>query len=375
MNGLFKKENIMINVPKIEKIERTTTRVPLPDGPWGDQIHHVEDIEVAVVTVTGSNGFTGVGFTHTSGWGGKTLSAMIDEIIPDVIGLPLSPRALWVRSYKYMHDIGGAGVITHALSAFDIAYWDLLAKTLDVSLYDMLGKVRDRVPLYGSGINLDLSVEEVIEQVKRWKKIGYQAAKVKVGKPDLEEDVERLRKIEEAVPGFPLAVDANQGWDLPHALRAFKRFDSLNLLWIEEPLPADDIKGHLILCERTDTPIAVGENIYTLNQFSEYIEQGMCDYVQADLGRVGGITGYLDIATVARAHNVPVAPHFVFELHAALISTVPNVAYSEVTDGGTWTDLGIVKAAGRQEDGFYVPPSVPGHGIELDWDYIKAHQV
>ncbi|MEN1769772.1 hypothetical protein AAIH55_38175, partial [Pseudomonas aeruginosa] len=92
---------------------------------------------------------------------------------------------LWHRSYKYIHDVGGAGVTTHALAALDIAYWDLLGKTLNAPIVDIIGKVRDRVPLYGSGINLHLSIEEVIDQVKRWKSIGYQAAKVKVGTPTL----------------------------------------------------------------------------------------------------------------------------------------------------------------------------------------------
>lgn len=179
------------------------------------------------------------------------------------------------------------------------------------------------------------------DQVKRWKAKGFIAAKVKVGKPDIEEDVERLKAIQEAVPGFPLAVDANQGWDLPAALRAFKKFDDLDLLWIEEPLPSDDILGHRILRERVNTPLAMGENIYNLNQFNQYFEQGSCDYVQADLGRVGGITGYLDIAAAARAHNLPMTPHFVFELSASLLSTIPNIYASEVTDGGTWTDLRI----------------------------------
>ena len=364
-----------IQIPTIESIDLMTCRVPLPQGPWGDQIHHVTDIEVSVVDVHGSNGLVGTGFSHTSGWCGKTISALISEIIPDVIGLKVSPRGLWQRSYKYVHDVGGAGVTTHALSALDIAYWDLLAKSLNVSLYDMLGKCRDKVPLYGSGINLNLSIEEVIEQVKRWKAQGYACAKVKVGKPDLEEDVMRLRKIQEAVPGFGLAVDANQGWNLPQALRAFKVFDKLNLLWIEEPLPSDDITGHKILRERTNTPIAMGENTYNLNQFAMYIEEGAADYIQADLGRVGGITGYLDIAAVARAHNVPMTPHFVFELSAQLLSTVPNVSYSEMTDGGTWSDLRIVKSAGRIENGFYIPSDKAGHGIELDREYLEAHKI
>ncbi|WP_413727416.1 mandelate racemase/muconate lactonizing enzyme family protein [Sodalis sp. RH19] len=362
-------------MPVIENIELMTARVPLPEGPWGDQIHHVTDIEVAIVDVHGSNGLVGTGFSHTSGWCGATISALIKEIIPDVIGQRLSPRALWDRSYKYIHDVGGAGVTTHALSALDIAYWDLLGKTLNVPLIDLLGRVRDRVPLYGSGINLHMSVEEVIEQVRRWKSKGYLAAKVKVGKPDLEEDVERLIKIQEAVPGFPLAVDANQGWNFPQALRAFKLFEPLNLLWIEEPLPSDNIAGHKQLRERTSTPIALGENVYNLSQFSQYIDNGSVDFVQADLGRVGGITGYLDVATVARAHNLPMTPHFVLELSASLLAAVPNVSYAEVTDGGRWKDLRIVLSAGEEVDGYYVPSERAGHGIILDRDYLHAHKI
>ena len=362
-------------MPVIENIELMTARVPLPEGPWGDQIHHVTDIEVAIVDVYGSNGHVGTGFSHTSGWCGKTISALIAEIIPDVIGQPLSPRGLWHRSYKHVHDVGGAGVTTHALAALDIAYWDLLGKTLNAPFIDILGRVRDRVPLYGSGINLHLSIEEVIDQVKRWKSTGYLAAKVKVGKPTLEEDVERLRKIQEAVPGFPLAVDANQGWNFPQALRAFKLFEPLNLLWIEEPMPSDDIAGHLRLRERSATPIALGENVYNLNQFTQYIESGSADYIQADLGRVGGITGYLDIAAVARAHNLPMTPHFVMELSASLLATVPNISYAEMTDGGRWKDLRIIAEAGEEVDGYYVPSERPGHGIILDRDYLATHKI
>ncbi|MCI1984765.1 MAG: mandelate racemase/muconate lactonizing enzyme family protein [Bifidobacteriaceae bacterium] len=364
----------MTEIPTIESITLTPARVPLPQGPWGDQIHHVEDIEVIVADVKGSNGLVGTGFSHTSGWCGATIKTLVSEIIPDVIGLKVSPQGLWRRSYKYIHDVGGAGVTTHALSALDIAYWDLLAKSLDVSLWDLLGKVRDKAPLYGSGINLDLSIEEVLEQVKRWHDQGYKCAKVKVGKPDIEEDVERLTKIREAFPDFPLAVDANQGWDLPSALRAFKKFEDLDLLWIEEPLPADDIRSHKLLREQVNTPIALGENTYTLNQFNDHFEQGTCNYVQSDLGRVGGITGYLDIAAAARAHNLPMTPHFVMELSASLLTVIPNIYASEMTDGGTWTDLRIVKSSGHIENGFWVPPTAPGHGIVLDREYLEAHR-
>ena len=362
-------------IPCIESIDVEVFRVPLPEGPWGDQIHHVTDIEVTLVTVHGSNGLTGIGASHTSGMGGSTIGALAREIAPVLIGQRLSPRALWGHAYRYVHDIGGAGVTTHAISAFDIAFWDLLGKSYGVPVIDLLGRVHDRVALYGSGINLHLEIDEVIDQVKRWQAKGYAFGKVKVGKPDLEEDVERLAKLRAAIGNYPIAVDANQGWSFPQAVRAFHRFEQFNLLWIEEPLPSDDILGHARLRARTSTPIGLGENVYTADQFNQYFEAGIVDFVQADVGRVGGITGFMDIATLARVRNLPMTPHFVLELSASLLAAVPNAYAAEVTDGGRWQDLQIVKGGGTEHDGYYYPSPEPGTGLIWDLDYLAQHRV
>lgn len=362
-------------IPRIESIDVEVFRVPLPDGPWGDQIHHVTDIEVTLVTVHGSNGLTGTGASHTSGMGGATIGALSREIAPFLIGQRVSPRALWSRAYRYVHDIGGAGVTTHAISAFDIAFWDLLGKSHGVPVIDLLGRVHDRVALYGSGINLHLEIDEVIDQVKRWQAKGYAFGKVKVGKPDVEDDVERLTKLRAAVGTYPIAVDANQGWSVPDAIRAFHRFEQFNLLWIEEPLPSDDILGHARLRARTTTPIGLGENVYTADQFNQYFEAGIVDFVQADVGRVGGITGFMDIATLARVRNLPMTPHFVLELSASLLAAVPNARAAEVTDGGRWQDLQIVKPCGTERDGYFYPSAEPGTGLIWDLDYLAQHRV
>lgn len=359
----------------IESIEIEVSKVPLPDGPWGDQIHYVTDIEVILVHVRGDNGIIGTGFTHTSGNGAQTIAACAREIAPEIIGRRLSPRGLWQYTWDYLHNLGGAGVTTHAMAAFDIAYWDLLGKTLGVPVVDLIGRVHDKVALYGSGINLHMPVDEVIDQVRRWQSLGYAMGKVKVGKPDLEEDVERLSKIREAVGSFPIAVDANQGWDFPRALRAFSRFEQFNLLWIEEPLPSDDISGHARLRKLVNTPVGLGENVYNISQFNEYFESGAVDFVQADVGRVGGITGYINIATLAQTHNLPMTPHFVFELSASLLSAVPNARFAEVTDGGTFIDLGVLTSAGTEKDGYYYPSDAPGTGLVFNWEYLNDHRI
>jgi L-alanine-DL-glutamate epimerase-like enolase superfamily enzyme len=313
--------------------------------------------------------------THTSGTGALVFAACARDIIPEVIGKPLSPRGLWKHTWDYLHNIGGAGVTTHIMSAFDISYWDLLGKSLNQPVVDLIGRVHQKVALYGSGINLHNSVDEVIEQVGRWRSKGYAMGKVKVGKPDIEEDVERIAKIREAVGTFPIAVDANQGWDFAQALRAIKKFKKYDLFWVEEPLPSDDISGHARLRQLIDTPIGIGENVYNVSQFNEYFRGGGVDFVQADIGRVGGITGYLNIATVANTYNLPMTPHFVLELSASLLATVPNARFAEVTDGGSFVELGILKSAGTEVDGFYYPSDSPGTGLVYNTEYLQAHRI
>ena len=359
----------------IESIEIETSRVPLPQGPWGDSIHLVTDIEVMLIHVKGSNGIIGTGLTHTSGSGALVFAACARDIIPEVLGKRVSPKGLWKYTWDYLHNIGGAGVTTHVMSAFDIAYWDLLGKTHNTPVVDLIGRVHEKIALYGSGINLNNSVDEVIEQVKRWEKKGYAMGKVKVGKPDLEEDVERLSKIREAVGTFPIAVDANQGWDFAQALRACKKFEKFDLLWVEEPLPSDNISEHARLRQLINIPIGLGENVYNVLQFNEYFRSGGIDYVQADVGRVGGITGYLNIATVADAYNLPMTPHFVLELSAPLLSAIPNARFAEVTDGGSFVELGILKSAGTEKDGFYYPSEEPGTGLVYNYEYLDSHRI
>lgn len=359
---------------KIQEVTYRHSRIPLPGGTWGDQIHTVTHIEIITAEITADDGSSGIGFTHTSGVGGLTIMAMLEELTPELIGKPVHPRSVWHDAWSYIRDSGVGGITTLALAAIDIALWDLLGKHHKLPLADLLGRVRHRVPLYGSGINLHLSAEEVADQVENWMRTGYGAAKVKVGKPDIEEDVERLTKIRERVGMFPLAVDANQGWSLPEAIVAANRFEHLDLLWVEEPFRVDDVETHRRLRERTHIPLGLGENLYTLQQFNQYFVTNTCDFVQTDVGRIGGITPYMAVADTARAFNLPMTPHFIMELSAHVLCSVPNISWAEMTEGGTMTELGII-APQPIENGWFVPREVPGHGLEFDHGFLKKHEV
>ncbi len=360
---------------RIEAVETQHARLPLPGGAWGDTIHHVTHLEVILAEVRTDNGLVGTGFTYTSDVGGHCIRAMIDHDLARVlVGEPVSPRGLWHKCVSQLQDMG-SGAATMALAATDIALWDLAAKEVQKPLVDLLGRSRDRVQVYASGINLNKPLDALLDQARGWKAKGYRAFKVKVGKPDIAEDVERLTKLRELLGPLPLMVDANQGWDIGHAARAVNAFEGLDLHWVEEPLPRDDVVGHARLRRLVRSPIATGENIYTIRQVNDYLTRGACDFMQADVCRVGGITAYLDIAALARAWNVPLAPHFMMEISGQLLCCLPNGHIVENIDGGSFTDIKALAEPIQVQDGFFVASDRIGHGIVFDRDFLAQHAV
>jgi len=205
---------------------------------------------------------------------------------------------VWDRLWAHLREAGAGGVTTIALAGVDLALWDLHCG--ERSLADVLGRRRAAVPVYGSGVNRHYTLEELVAQARRWKAAGYPAVKIKVGLPDLREDVERVAAVREVIgPDVALMVDANQRWDLLRARRAIEALAPYGLHWVEEPLPADDVAAHVELRRSVDVPIAVGENVHTGYGFRDLLAAGACDVVQPNVVRVGGITPFLRIAELA----------------------------------------------------------------------------
>lgn len=361
---------------KVEGVETAAYRLPLAQA-WGDQTHRVSHIELIVVDIAASGGLTGTGFSYTVGVGGKAVQALLDwDLVPKLIGEQVAPRAQWHRLWTELHDAGGGGISTLALAAVDIALWDLVARTHGQPLVQALGQIRPAIPAYGSGVNLNLSLPQLEEQVGRWLEAGYPGVKIKVGKPDLAEDLERLAAVRRLVgPNRLLMVDANQGWDVTAATRAIKAYAPFDVFWVEEPLLSDDVQGHARLRRLVDTPLAVGENVYTAFQFNDYLARGACDVVQADVVRVGGITPWLEIAALARTWDVPMAPHFMLEISGQLLCCIPNGRIVEDVEGGSFADLGVLASDVRVRAGRFVPPNEPGHGIAFDRSVLAQHRL
>jgi len=181
----------------------------------------------------------------------------------------------------------------------------------------------------------------------------------------------RLTAVREAVgDAFEIMIDANQCFTVGEAIRRARHYETLDIAWFEEPLPAEDLGGHERLAQSTSLPIAVGESIYSLQHFREYLQRGACSIIQADVARIGGITPWLKCAHLAESFNVPICPHFLMELHVGLCAAVPNAPWVEYIPQLDSVTLG--EGCGMaSEAGFAIPSAQPGLGIEWDWQAVE----
>jgi len=331
--------------------------------------------ETIFVEVSTSDGLHGLGYSYTIGTGGRAVLSMLrDHLLPLLIGEDADRiEALWHRLFASTRATTTGAITSLALAAIDIAMWDAAAQRAHLPLWRLAGGFRRDVPLYDTeGGWLHLPVDDLVAGAVASQRAGLNGVKLKIGKPSGHEDLERLTAVREAVGyGFDIMVDANQSMTAAEAIRRAHLFAPLDLGWIEEPLPADDIEGHVRLARSTATPIAVGESMYSVAQFREYLDRGAAGIVQVDVARIGGITPWLKVAHLAEAFNVDVCPHFLMELHVSLAAAVPNGRYVEHIPqlrAITRTEMSIV-------DGRALAPESVGIGIDWDRDAIDDRTV
>ncbi len=361
---------------RIDAIDVRLSRMPIPNAPWSDSIHVVTHFEIITVEVTTDAGLVGTGYTYAAHGGGTAIASLLrDDVVPHLIGREVAPRRLWFEMWDLVQDLGAGGFTTVAIAALDIAFWDLLAKGYAAPLHAVLGSVRERIPVYGSGINLRKSMDELLEQVDMWVGKGYQGVKIKIGLPEIEQDVERVARVRERIGSLPLMVDANQGFDQARAIAEAKALEPYRLAWFEEPLARDDVYGAAQLRARMSTPLALGENVYTLRDIAAFLRNDAVDIVQCDVVRTGGPTAYLQIAALARAYNVPLAPHHAGEISGMVLAASPDGIFVEDVDGGSLSDLRVIRGFDRIRDGWYELSDRPGHGLDFDVESLAAHAI
>ncbi|WP_238153520.1 mandelate racemase/muconate lactonizing enzyme family protein [Kribbella speibonae] len=331
--------------------------------------------ETIFVSLSTSDGLTGLGYSYTIGTGGTAVLALLrDHLLPRLVGKDArNVEGLWSDLFWSTHATTVGAITSLALAAVDTALWDLRCLRAGEPLWRLAGGYRQQVPLYDTeGGWLHLTTDELVAGALTSQKAGWPGVKLKVGKPRVHEDVERLRAVRDAVgPSLDIMVDANQSMTYAEAKRRAAAFEAVDLSWFEEPLPADDVTGHIRLAESTSIPIAVGESLYSISQFREYVASGGAGIVQVDVARVGGITPWLKVAHLAETFNLDVCPHFLMELHVSLTAAVPNGRYVE--------HIPQLRAITRSEmavvDGHAVAPDVPGLGIDWNADAIDDRRV
>ncbi|MGB3814502.1 MAG: mandelate racemase/muconate lactonizing enzyme family protein [Shinella sp.] len=359
---------------KIERVELKMVDLR-PKVERTDAIQSFVSQETPLVTITDSDGAVGTGYSYTIGTGGSSVMRLLaDHLVPRIIGRDADRiEAIW-RELEFATHATTIGAITSiALAAIDTALWDLRARKQNLPLWKLAGGAKDRCPLYTTeGGWLHISTQALVEDALDAKSKGFTGSKVKIGKPHGAEDYARLSAVRKAVgDGYEIMTDANQGFSVDEAIRRAERLRELDLGWIEEPLPADDIDGHVRLNRSTATPIAIGESLYSIRHFREYMQKGACSIVQVDAGRIGGITPWLKVAHAAEAFDMPVCPHFLMELHVSLACAVQNGKYVEYIpqlDDITASRMVI-------ESGMALAPMTPGLGIDWDWDAIRSRSI
>lgn len=321
---------------------------------------------VAVSATLEAAGASGLGWTYSS----PAAAAVIDHHLADAVrGQDAADvTAGWSAMRRACRNLGTKGLVMQAISAVDMAWWDLKARMLDVPLATLFGRCRDAVPIYGSGGFTTLTEQQLAEQVDWWKSVGATKMKIKIGEswgqcPD--RDLARVGRLRElAGDGVELMVDANGGYSVGEAVRIGAALDELGVIWFEEPVSSDDVEGLGVVRAALRCDVTAGE--YAADLYDVRTLLPVIDCIQLDATRCGGYTGWLRAAALAQAHNMQVSAHCAPSLHTSVCAAVPNLRHVEWFADHARLEPELVDGIPAVHDGALHPDlSRPGHGMTL----------
>ena len=361
---------------KIVKVTNRLFNLPLPEQVEDSTHGRQTRVFVATTEITDENGVTGVGYTFTGGWGaGRAIWALLeDNIKPFVIGVDADCiEKIWKEAYERMYYDSRGGLLSFALASLDIALWDLRGKKLGMPLWKLVGGANGWIKAYRGGVDLHLSPDELAKFVKGHLESGHNAVKIKIGKPLLSDDIERVAAVRQAIgENTVFMADANCKWTAAEAVKAAIAFEPYNLFWLEEPCSPDNLVAHKQIAQQTSQAIAAGENIRTIFEFERMLHYGHIDYPTIDVANIGGITPFLKIAHIAEAFHLPVSTHGAQELSVSLLSGIANPGYLEIHSFfiDNWTKNKI-----KVKEGIAVAPDIPGSGVDFCFGLMEKYEV
>ena len=349
------------------------------DNTFGGSIHNYNVGGHLVTRITTDDGKQGWATSYFGliESGMATVKMIIDrELTPILLGKdPHFVRQIRAEMHSKVEYYGVVGVATIAISAIDICLWDLIGKDADLPTALVLGARRRSVPAYAMvGWYFNGGIKELVQHCVNAAEEGFKAVKIKIGRGDLSDDINRISAVrKELGDDFTLMVDANCAFDEMEALRRGYAFQDLNIFWFEEPLPQQFLEGYSRLRNRLSIPIAAGENCFTRYQFWQLIRNNCVDIVQPDNRRAGGVTEWMDIASISEAAGLKFASHLGGPGNVNVMCAVENVIYLECE--GIKHDNEMLEHPLEMKDGEVQLPNVPGMGNEIKQDYIDKYIV
>ena len=326
------------------------------------------DATTVVAVEAHAGGQTGLGWTYSTG---AAAAIVRDHLAPLVENLdPTATPGAWQAMHRACRNLGTRGLVAQAISAVDIALWDLKARLMGVPLVALFGRAREAVPVYGSGGFTSMSDDELKQEVKRWAAMGCTAMKLKIGESwgaVAERDLHRVRTVRKvAGDGVSLMVDANGAYTRGQARRVGAALDEMGVVWFEEPVSSDDIEGLRLVRDSVHCDVAAGE--YASDVHDVALLGPVVDCLQLDVTRCGGYTGFLWGAAVASAQNLEVSAHCAPALHAPVAAAVPNLRHIEWFADHARLEPVLVDGAPTVHDGTVRPADTLGHGMSLRSD-------